>query len=243
MKWFLLFICATIFGSERPIRAATNDFFAQGVTAIRAGDFSDAAAAFQKSVKEKPAAGSLVDLGIAEWQRGHAGAAILAWERAQWIDPFDGRAAQNLKFARIITQVDDPQLGWFESASTWLPPDVWVWIAGASLWVAVGALMLPGVFRMKKTGWQQTLAAFGLVFFLFSLTANLGVVSRTNIGFVLKKNAPLLLTPTREGEVISTLNAGEPGRRLRTRGNYYYIGTASGTGWIDTKEFGLINPR
>jgi len=66
------------------------------------------------------------------------------------------------------------------------------------------------------------------------------VVSRTDLGFVVKKTAPLLLTPTHEGEVISSLNEGEPARRLRTRGNYYYIRTVNAAGWIDRTQFGLV---
>jgi hypothetical protein len=69
------------------------------------------------------------------------------------------------------------------------------------------------------------------------------VVSRTEIGFVLKKNAPLLLTPTREAEVVSTLNAGEPARRLRTRGDYFFIRTAFAAGWISREQFGLVCPK
>jgi tetratricopeptide (TPR) repeat protein len=224
-------------------RAATNDFFPDGVVLSHAGQFPEAAAAFENSAKQQPSSGALVNLGLAEWQRGHAGPAILAWERAQWIDPFDVSAQANLKFARPVAQVDEPELKWFEAASTWLPPDAWVWLAGGSLWLAVGALLLPGIFRRRKAGWHQFLTALGLCVFIFSLMANIGVVSRTQIGFVLKKNAPLLLTPTREGEIISTLTAGEPARKLRTRGNYFFIRTVNGTGWVERQQFGLINPK
>ena len=82
----------------------------------------------------------------------------------------------------------------------------------------------------------------GVCLFLFSLTAEIGVISRGNIGFVLEKNAPLLLTPTRDGEVTSTLAAGEPARKLREHGNYYLIRTEYGTGWIQQQQFGLIWP-
>jgi tetratricopeptide (TPR) repeat protein len=222
-------------------KAATDDFFAQGGALDRAGQFPEAATAFEKSARAQPSSGALLNLGIAEWQRGHAGAAILAWEQAQWIDPFDERAAQNLKFARAAAQADEPQLKWFEAVSAWLPPDAWVWLAGASLWLAVGALALPGIFRRRKADWHQPLAALGFCIFLFSMTANVGVVSRTQIGFILKRNAPLLLTPTREGEAVSTLNAGEPARKLRTRGNYIFIRTENGTGWIERSAFGLVS--
>ena len=184
-----------------------------------------------------------MNLGLAEWQRGHAGAAILAWEQARWIDPFDSRAEANLKFARQVAQVDAPQLKWFETASTWLPPNTWVWLAGASLWLAVGLLVLPGIFRRRKAGWHQMLAALAFGGFLFCLTANFGVVSRTQIGFVVKKNALLRLTPTREGEVISTLAAGEPARKLRTHGSYLLIRTTGASGWIDQGEFRPVSVR
>jgi hypothetical protein len=165
---------------------------------------------------------------------------MLAWEQARWIDPFDPRAEANLKFARSVAQVDTPALKWFEVISTWLPPNAWVWLAGASLWLAVGALVLPGIFRWRKAGWQQALGALAFGVFLFALTANVGVVSRTNLGVVLQKNAPLLLTPTHTGDVVSALPAGEPARKLRTRGNYFFIRTDAGAGWIERGQLGLI---
>lgn len=222
-------------------RTATNNFFAQGVAAYRVGQFAQAAQAFQKAATRQPACGTLVNLGLAEWRRGHAGPAILAWERAQWIDPLDPRAEENLHFARQVTQVDTPQLKWYETVSSWLPARAWLWLAGASLWLATGMLLLPGVFRRRKAGWHQTLAAVGLALFLFSLTANLGVISRTNLGFVLDRDALLLLTPTPDGEVTTTLLAGEPARKLRTWGNYYLIRTEYGTGWIERGQFALVS--
>jgi hypothetical protein len=119
----------------------------------------------------------------------------------------------------------------------------WLWLAGASLWLAVGMMLLPSVARRQKAAWHQVLAACGLCVFLFSLAANCGVISRTHVGFVLKDDAPLLLTPTREGEVISTLTSGEPARELRVRGNYYLIRTESETGWIEQEQFGPISRK
>lgn len=233
-------VLAALLCSATAGTAATNDPFKAGIAAAQSGDFAGAAAAFDTAAKHQPSVGAYVNLGLAEWQRGHAGAAILAWERAKWIDPFDERATQNLKFARTVAQLDEPQLKWFEVPSTWLPPNTWVWLAGANLWLAIGALVLPRVFRWSKSGWQQWLAALCGGAFLFCLTANIGVVSRTTIGFVVRKNAPLLLTPTKAGEPVSTLNAGEPARRLRTRGDYYFIRTAYSSGWVAKKDFALV---
>ncbi|HZT22398.1 MAG TPA: hypothetical protein VFB55_05770 [Verrucomicrobiae bacterium] len=223
--------------------ANVNDFFAQGLADYRAGLFPEAAAAFEKALQQQPSVGALDNLGLAEWQRGHAGAAILAWERAQWVDPFDARSRANLQFARQALQLDPPALKWFEAVSTRLSAAAWLWLTGVSLWVMAGALILPGVFRRRLAGWPQILATLAFCVFLFGLTANLGVVSRGHLGLVIKTDAPLRLTPTRDSEVIATLNEGEPARQLRTRGNYYLIRTLFGTGWIERGQFGLICPE
>ncbi len=231
-------VCVGLIG-----HAATNDYFAQGVALSQAGQFPEAVAAFEKAAQVQPACGTLVNLGIAEWRRGRAGAAILAWERARWIDPFDARAGADLGFAREAAQVDSPHLKWFEAASAWLPPAAWAWLTAASLWLAAGMITLPSVLRWRKAGWQQALAALAFGIFLFSLTADVGVMSRTQIGFVLKKNAPLLLTPSKAAESVSALAAGEPARRLRTRGDYFFIRTAFASGWIRRDQFGLVCPE
>jgi hypothetical protein len=223
--------------------AAPGDFFEDGLAAGDAGNFSDAAGDFQKAVKQDLSYGGCLNLGVAEWQCGHAGAAILAWERAQWLDPLDSRATQNLRFARETVQLDAPELRWYEQISSWLPPEYWVWISGACLWLMAGAFMLPRILRRKKSGAQQFLIALGFCLFVFSAVANYGAVSRADIGFVLKKNTPLLLTPTSGAELISTLNAGEPARVLKSFGNYFLIRTEFGLGWVERGRFDLINPR
>ena len=234
----VVLFCATITVQA----AAADDFFAQGLAAARAGQVPEAAIAFENSTRKQIATGALDNLGIVQWQCGHAGAAVLAWEQARWIDPSDARANNNLEFARAVAQLDEPQLKWFEITSTWLPANAWAWMTGAGLWLAAAALVLPGVFRRRRAGWHEALAAMGFIVFLFSLTMNYGVISRMQIGFVVKKDAPLLLTPTHEGEVMFTLTAGKPARELRARGDYFLIRTDLGTGWIKRNEFGLICP-
>ena len=234
----LALVCAAFRG-----RAATDDFFAHGVELNRAGQFPEAAAAFQNAIHQRPSSGALVNLGIAEWQIGHAGAAMLAWERAQWIDPFDSRAGSNLRFARTTVQVNELELRWHEKISSWLAADAWLWIAFASLWLATGALVLPRFFRWKKSGFQQTLSALGWMIFVLAVTANLGVASRTNLGLVVKNNSAVQLTPTRAGEVISTLAAGEPARVIKTRGDFYFIRATMTAGWVARKDFSLVIPE
>ncbi|MSU57199.1 MAG: hypothetical protein EXS35_03285 [Pedosphaera sp.] len=226
--------------------AAANDAptgdesFREGVAAFNSGDFSKAAQTFRASSEQHPSSGALLDLGLAEWRRGRAGPAVQAWEQVLWLDPFNGAARNNLRYARQFAEMSDPELTWNEAASTWLPTNGWAWIAGGSLWLAVALVWLPGLLRWRRAGWQQALAAASLGIFLLSLPAHVGIVTRAKIGFVLERKVALRLTPTEESETVATLPAGEPARKVGERGEYFLIRAAQGLGWVERKQFGLI---
>ena len=217
--------------------------FHDGVEAYAAADYSRAATAFRAAATAQPASGTLQNLGNAEWQRNQVGPAVVAWEQALWVDPFNQPASANLRFARRMAQLEAPELAWYEVVSTWLPVSWWAWIAGASLWLAVGMTMLPGILRRRKTAWQQAVAAVGLMVFLLSLPAQVGVHARSRIGFVLQKDTPLRLTPTEGSQAITRMAPGDPARWERERGGYLLIRTSRALGWIQRDQFGLICPR
>ncbi len=220
--------------------AADADFFSQGTAAYRAGDYAQAARAFRELAGREPSPGALQNLGNAEWQRGRTGHAIVAWEQALWLDSLDEAARNNLRYARKIAQLETPQLGWHEVISTWLPASWWAWITGVSLWAAVAAATLPGILRWRRRAWQHGLAALGLMVFLLSVPAQVGVHSRSRLGFVLEKDTWLRLTPTAESQAITRLAAGESARVLRARDHYLLVQVSRGTGWLERGELGVI---
>jgi hypothetical protein len=145
-----------------------------------------------------------------------------------------------LRFARRTAQLESPELAWYEVVSTWLPVNWWAWISGASFWLAVAAGALPGILRWRKAVWQQAVAAMGLVVFLLSVPAHLGVQTRSHLGFVLQPNTPLRLTPTAEAQYVTRLAAGEPIRLSRVRGRFVLVRTSQLSGWLERPQFGLI---
>ena len=219
------------------------DGFTNGTAAFRKGDYATAAKTFGDLTAQQPAAGTFQNLGLAEWQRGRRGQAVLAWERALWVDPFNDASRGNLQFARKVAQLEAPQLAWYEVASTWLPVNAWAWLAGASLWLAVALMMLPAIFRWRRRGWHQAVAAMGLAVFLVCIPALFGVSTRARIGFVLEKNTQLRLTPTHDAQTVTMLGAGEPARIERQRGTYLLIRTTFGQGWIECTQFGRVCPE
>lgn len=217
--------------------------FKLGIAACEQNNFSLAAKMFAESAAAEPAAGTLQNLGNAEWQNARTAGAIIAWERALLVTPFDRDAENNLKFARESAQLESPELTWCEISASWLPANVWAWLACGSFWFAVATMMLPGILRRRRSATQQAMVALSLGVFLLSLPANYGVWTRSQIGFVLKRETSLRLTPTAEAEAVTKLAAGEPGRVLRKRGNYLYIRTRRTTGWVERDGFTLITPR
>jgi len=218
---------------------ALQAVFQEGAEAYRARDFQQAAILFRQAAGARPASGTLQNLGNAEWESGRTGQAILAWEQARWLNPFNDAARNNLRFARRVAQLEAPDLAWYEVVSTWLPFNWWTSIAGISFWFAVGIGTVPGILRMRKAVWQQALAAFALAIFLLSVPAHFGVNGRSRLGFVLEKNAPLRLTATEEAQYVTRLQAGEPARLERVRGHFILIRTNRTLGWIRQEQFGL----
>jgi hypothetical protein len=220
--------------------ASPAELFRDGVTAYRAADYARAAEVFAGAAALRPAAGTLQNLGNAQWQRGQVGPAILAWEQALWLDPFNQAVQGNLRFARKSAQIEGPDLPWYEVVSTWLPANWWACIAGVSLWLAVSLAMLPGILRWRKATWHQAGAALGLALFLLSLPALLGVHTRSRLGFILQSGTPLRLTPTADAQALTRLAAGDPARWERTRGRFVFIRTNHAGGWIEQDQFAVI---
>jgi tetratricopeptide (TPR) repeat protein len=234
----LVLLMSARFVSGQPMNA--DRLFQDGLEAYRAGEYKPAVEAFRQAVALRPASGTLQNLGNAEWQCGHPGRAILAWEQALWLDPFAKDARNNLRFARKSVEVEAPDLAWYEVVSSWLPANWWGLIAGSSFWLAFGIGALPGLLRWRKAAWHQALAAFFLALFLLSVPAHRGVDRRSQIGFVLEKNAPLRLTPTEDAQLITRLGTGEPARVMRARGKYLLVRNRRTSGWVERAQFGLL---
>jgi tetratricopeptide (TPR) repeat protein len=224
------------------VQAQTNSFSA-GSAAYRAGHYTTAASAFEREAKKQPASGTLQNLGLAEWRRGQRAAAILAWEQAVWMDPFNAATRENLQFARKAAMVEAPDYSWWEAASMWLPVNVWPVLAAGSFWLAVAMVLLSRVFRWPRATWHQALAAAGFAVFLVCLPSLYGVHTRARIGFVTGKETPLRLTPTRDAQAIQVLQEGQPVRCERTRGQYWFVRTGSGHGWVERTQVGRICPE
>ncbi|MEI7728687.1 MAG: tetratricopeptide repeat protein [Verrucomicrobiota bacterium] len=238
----ILFAVAVWQISASESQHSTNTF-ERGCAAYEARDFAEAARQFNDELKRKPSAEAWRNLGNAEWQGSHFGEAILAWERALWINPFDADAGASLRHARRTAQLAAAPLRWWERFSTWLPVDAWGWTATVSFWLAVTlAFGLPVFLGWRRSAWTQSLAAVGFGLFLLTIPGMVGVHTRTDLGVVLSSDTPLRLTPTRHAQINTRLAAGEMAGGQSIRGDYIFIHTSSGdSGWIEKSQFRFIS--
>jgi hypothetical protein len=235
-----LILLAFLISAHGLAASPAAELFKQGSDAYIAGGFEQSATLLREAVAAAPAAGTLHNLGNAEWQCGRSGPAICSWERAQWLDPFNANTRANLRLARKAAQLDAPDLGWYEICSTWLPVNAWSWLACLSFWLALTMVILPGILRWRKADWHQGVAAAGFAIFLLTIPALAGVQTRSKIGIVVTKETPLRLTPTSEAQILTRLPAGETARLERERGQYLFIRTSAAAGWIERAQLGLI---
>lgn len=233
--------CVAAGAADASKSVAADALFREGKTAYEQAAYPSATALFQAAALRQPAAGTFQNLGNAAWQAGPAGPAILAWERALWIDPRDEAARDNLRFARQKAELEEPRLAWFEVCSTWLPFNAWAWIAGVSLWLSLALLLLPSVMRWRRRDVHQALAAAAVAALLLSLPGMAGIHARARLGFIQPQEVPLRLTPTREAQLLARLPSGEPARLEARRGEYVFVRTRHAAGWVGRGDFATIS--
>jgi tetratricopeptide (TPR) repeat protein len=239
---FLAFILFAGLLAANGVSAEAPASFALGTQLYQLGEYEKAADVLRATAAtHAPSAGLMQNLGNAEWKCGHTGPAILAWERAAWLDPSSTNARGNLRFARKSALLEAPELAWYEICSTWLPVNAWAWLATGSFWLAAALIFVPGIFHWRKSSWQQALAAASFTIFLLTLPAMFGVFTRAKIG-VISRPVPLRLTPTAEAQATARLAAGETVRLDHPRGKYVFVRASAMAGWMERSQLDLIAP-
>lgn len=218
--------------------------FAKAKEAFVAKEYGDAAKLLRELADSNQwSHGALHNLGNTEWKVARPGYAILAWERARTLNPFDKNTVANLRFARTKANLIIPERAWYEQYSEWLPAWAWLWMAFIGIWGAITLFAAPRIFNMARADWNQGVAALLLAIFFLVIPAVFGLHTRENTGVILEDQTPLRLTPTADGEPLTKLMGGEFARLEKKRVGYYYI-RADGdrTGWVKESEFTKIWP-
>lgn len=160
------------------------DEFERGNSYYRAGEFEQAASAYETILKHGLASSALYfNLGNAYYRIGKIAPTILAYERALRLAPSDADIKHNLDLANLKT-VDRieplPELffvQWLRALSTVLPLQTSAWLFCASWILLFGALA--GLYLSSRPGFVRLLRAASLVGLV--LVVPLGILLTTQV--------------------------------------------------------------
>lgn len=223
------------------VRAAGTNQFAVGLTNYQAAHYDMAAQAWAADLARHPSAEAWLNYGLAAWQAGHPGVAVLAWERARWINPYDSASVVALRFAEGQGMAYPIHLTWTESFSLWLPADAWGWLAGASFWLVVLLVVVPRVGQWPRSTGRAVVVALLAGIFLLTLPGLHGVHSRAHLAVVISPEVALRQTPTATAQTLERLAAGDFVRSVAWHGDYCLVRTANdANGWVSRKQIQFI---
>lgn len=176
--------------------------------------------------------GALAAKGNAAWRAGDRGGAVLMWERSLILERSQPAAIAGLEVA-AEAGAKHPVSGVTEAYASALPESAWTWLAAAAFWTVVVALALPYVSSAPARPGRHALAGVALAVLILALPGIHGARRHRARAVVIAPETPLLRTPTRTGETVRTVEAGDRVRLSERKGDYRRVITADEeTGWM-----------
>jgi tetratricopeptide (TPR) repeat protein len=161
------------------------------------------------------------DLGNALFKAGQLGPAILQYERARYLDPWNHDIDNNLQLARKSGGLDPNSFTWWQVMIRVVPINAWLYMVEgglllytitimSSMWIV--PRLSPAPFKIGRLI-VRSVFFFGTPFFLFivffatlAYASNLRDLSQ---GVVVIKDPPLLISPTERAEKVDVLPEGD----------------------------------
>jgi tetratricopeptide (TPR) repeat protein len=230
--------------------APVGHWFERGNQFYEQGGY-DSAAAYYEKIVESGMNNSTVyyNLGNAYFRLKKVGPAILAYEKAQRLDPNDPDIAANIKFANasIVDRLPVPEKGFVEAA-LWRVHTLFP--LGTQLWlVFAGLLLLSGFFSIGLFSSRNVRL---WMVYLSSLTAAVVLVEGVSLGYkiyheesavyavVLTSSTDALSEPN-GSKVLFTIHEGTKLRMRKSLDQWALVSLPNGvSGWIESSALGRI---
>lgn len=244
----LLFVAPMLDAGEKT-KKETPTNFSEAVSAYDSGDFTAAAKFFRSQiVKDSPDPALLYNLGTCLCSEGDFAGALVCFERAHLLAPYDTAITENLNFVRRrlfmpeVNKIDGPA-EMLIAASYSLRPDEWL-LAALFAWTAAGIFL---AFRRKLT-FNKRIIFISSCLIIFILALGVSIFEKMNA----YSNACAVVTsPNAELRSLPSLNSGSKLVRLRmgtlvkiieSRFDWVRIKSDSTKGWILKNKMTRIAP-
>jgi tetratricopeptide (TPR) repeat protein len=236
--FFAFLLCA--------VASATRaDSFEEGNKHYNAGQFMEAAAAYETAVINGSHHANLYyNLGNAYYRSGNLGRSILNYERALLLEPGHVEAKANLEFVRKQARASSldadthPLLRGprFSSAAIVVATGVWI----ALLLLVIDHWFMRSVVLRIAAICGLVLAAWGAIPF-FNGTLN---PFHPSTAIVVQSNAELRYAPAQASTAAGPIREGSPVRILKSSGDWKYCESQTGIrGWMPSSSVETLRPN
>jgi tetratricopeptide (TPR) repeat protein len=225
-----------------PLGAADDRAISAAETAYAKGDYATAIEKWSEEARiEGVTAARLSALGNAEWRLGRKGRAMVCWERALLLDPFDPVATAGIRHALNAGGTDRPAFTWTENYAAFLTADAWLIVATLSFWVAFLCVIVPRLRRRTASEANHRTRVISLTLLVLCIPGLWGSRVLSARAVVRKAEISLRLTPTQFGEPMSSVDEGDVVRTGRPLNGHVRVTTADGkTGWLRAGEIEAV---
>lgn len=216
--------------------------FEEANTQYAAGNYAEAAQAYEQILAEQPSAEVYYNLGNAYFKQGELAQSILCYERCLRLDPTNKDAHYNLKFAesRIIDNIEDTHAffisTWLKSFRNLLSEATWLTISIALFILCCICCLLFALCRpiaVRKTGFH--LAWIALLFSVWTGINSLSLHQRDatrSEAIITQGVVNAKSSPDRSGTDLFTLHEGTKVTIHEVIGDWCNIHVGNNIGWI-----------
>jgi tetratricopeptide (TPR) repeat protein len=245
----LLLMPPMLDATEKIKKETAPKSFAEAVASYDSGNFNAASKFFRsKIIKDSPDPALLYNLGTCLCNEADFAGALLCFERAHLLAPYDTSITENLNFVRRrlfmpeVNKIDGPT-EMLKAASYSLRPDEWLLIA-LFAWTAAGIFL---AFR-RKLSHNKTIVFVGSCLIIFVLALGAAVFEKMTVyndanAVVTSKSAELRSLPSvSSGRKLLRLRMGTVVRVIESRFNWVRIRSENTKGWIQKDKITSIAP-
>jgi tetratricopeptide (TPR) repeat protein len=221
------------------------------------GSYDESAKLFQQIIAARGYSAPLCfDLANAEARAGHAGTALLNYERARYLAPADRDIDHNLQLARKQAGLEPNSYRWWQIALRSIDWTVWLAIMAACLLLiflaVIGTAYAPAISAASKIPpWLLKNSCRAILFTGIPVCLLMGYVEVSTVGFnnriegviVAPKAATLRLSPFDSADSIGTIPEGELVTVEQRHNDYLRIEARDHHfGWIQQKDIEPVIP-
>lgn len=251
MERIFIICLAWMCGALAPVLADGRGDFGRANALFEAGDFAQAATAYEKILVEHGSrASAYYNLGNSHLRMGNYGSAILAYERAKLLAPHDPDLRSNLALARKNAAAfeEEPALHPRLAAALYFPSrNEWSWLVAGGSMLLGGLGLLWGVVRVRRSWMTQVIHVSAALAVLVILVGSVALYLRraeAARGVILNADAVLRLSPFETAGSVATPGAGRIVQLGEKSGGYRFI-DIPGTdlqGWLLDSDVASVIP-